>query len=102
MPTQMSDDEIRKLAASRVARKRGFFIHLTVYLVINAFLVVIWFVTSSASKSWFPWFVFPMAGWGVALLFHCMSVFAFPKGGGDWEEREIRKEMDRIKKGSSS
>ena len=95
----MSEEEIRKLAESRVAKKRGFFIHLTVYIVVNIFLVIIWAVTSSVSGFWLPWFVFPLAGWGVGLLFHCLSVFAFPKGGSDWEQREIEKEIDRLKKG---
>jgi hypothetical protein len=94
----MSEEEIRKLAESRVGQKKGFFIHLTVYIVINAFLVIIWAVTSSVSKYWFPWFVFPLAGWGVGLLFHGLNVFVFPKSGGDWEQREIRREMDRIRK----
>ena len=99
MPSQMSEEEIRKLAAFRVYKKRGFFIHLTVYIVINIFLVIIWAVTGSISGFWFPWFIFPLAGWGVGLLFHCMSVFVFPKGGSDWEQKEIEKEMDKLRKG---
>jgi hypothetical protein len=100
MSSQMSEEEIRKLAQSRVAHKKGFFIHLTVYIVINIFLVIIWAVTSSISHFWFPWFVFPLAGWGVAVIFHCLNVFVFPKSGSDWEQREIQKEMDRIRKNS--
>lgn len=100
MPSQMSEEEIRKLAESRVSRKKGFFIHLTVYIIVNSFLVIIWAITSSVAKYWFPWFIFPLAGWGVGLLFHGMSVFAFPKGGSDWERKEIEKEMDKLRKGS--
>jgi hypothetical protein len=100
MPSQMSEEEIRKLAESRVSRKKGFFIHLIVYIVVNSFLVIIWAITSSVAKFWFPWFIFPLAGWGVGLLFHGMSVFAFPQGGSDWERKEIEKEMDKLRKGS--
>ncbi len=100
MSSQQSEEEIRKMAESRVAEKKGFFIHLTVYILVNAFLSIIWAVTSSVSGSWFPWFVFPLAGWGIGLLIHCLTVFAFPKAGGDWERKEIKKEMDRLRKES--
>lgn len=98
MSHQMSEQEIRSLAESRVAQKKGFFIHLTVYVLVNLLLVIIWAVTSSISGSWFPWFAFPLAGWGIGLLIHCLNVFAFPEKGGDWERREIQKEMDKIRK----
>lgn len=94
MSSQMSEEEIRSLAKSRVEKKKGFFIHLLIYLVINAMLFVIWAVTGSQ----FPWFVFPLAGWGIGLLFHGLDVFVFPQAGSDWEQKEIRKEMDRLRK----
>ncbi|MBN1375363.1 MAG: 2TM domain-containing protein [Dehalococcoidia bacterium] len=94
MSSQMSEEQIRSLAESRVEKKKGFFIHLFIYLAINVMLVIIWAVTGSP----FPWFVFPLAGWGIGLLFHCLSVFAFPQAGSDWERKEIQKEMDRLRK----
>ena len=54
MPSQMSEEEILKLARFRVYKKRGFFIHLTVYVVINIFLVIIWAVTALISGFGFP------------------------------------------------
>jgi hypothetical protein len=98
MSSQLTEEEIRRMAHSRVAEKKGFFIHLTVYILVNALLVVIWAITSSYSKSPFPWFVFPLAGWGIGLLIHCLTVFVFPRAGSDWERKEIQKEMDRLKK----
>jgi hypothetical protein len=100
MSSQLTEEEIRKMAQSRVAEKKAFFIHLTVYILVNALLVVIWAVTSSYSGYRFPWFIFPLAGWGIGLLIHCLATFVFPKAGSDWERREIQKEMDRLKKGS--
>jgi hypothetical protein len=99
MSSQLSEEDIRRIAESRVAEKKGFFIHLTIYILVNALLAIIWALTSFASKSWFPWFVFPLAGWGIGLLIHCLNVFAFPKAGSDWERKEIQKEMDRLRKG---
>jgi hypothetical protein len=42
------------------------------------------------------WFGFPMLGWGIGLLAHGLSVFAF-RGwfGPQWEERKIREYLDR-------
>jgi len=94
MSVQMSDDEIRKLAQRRVAAKKGFFSNLASYIVINAMLVVIW----ALSGGGYPWFLWVAGFWGVGLIFHALGVFVFPKEGGDWEQAEIRKEMDRIKK----
>jgi len=102
MPTQMTDEEIRKKARERVQAKKGFFIHLTVYLAVNSFLWVIWLVTmggslagSAGTHVWQTWPLFPTLGWGIGLVMHFFSVFAFQ---GNWEENEVEKEVARIKK----
>jgi hypothetical protein len=95
MSVQMSDDEIRKLAQRRVAAKKGFFTNLATFLVINAMLFVIWMVGGGG----YLWFLWVAGFWGVGLLFHAFNVFLFPREGGDWEQREIQKEMAKIKKG---
>lgn len=91
----MSEDEIRKIAMSRVVAKKGVFIHLIVYVVVNAVLVTIWAVTGAG----YPWFLWVLGFWGLGLIFNILGVFVFPKEGGEWERREIQKEMERMKKG---
>ncbi|MDD5312245.1 MAG: 2TM domain-containing protein [Dehalococcoidia bacterium] len=98
MTAQMSEEEMRKIAESRVAQKKGFFIHLIVYITVNAFIVGIWAVTSGLTNFNYPWFIYPMGGWGIGLIFHFLGVFVFPKQGGDWERREIQKELEKLKK----
>jgi hypothetical protein len=44
----------------------AFRVHLGVYLAVQALLVVTWALTSAA----FPWFVFPLLGWGIGLAAH--------------------------------
>jgi 2TM domain-containing protein len=44
----------------------GFVVHATVYVATNLFLFVIWGVTGAG----FPWFVFPLLGWGIGLAAH--------------------------------
>ena len=59
MPTKMTEDEIYEQAKKRVEEKKGFIIHLTVYIVINIMLVLIW---AFAAGGGFPWFIFPLGG----------------------------------------
>jgi hypothetical protein len=80
-------------AARRHARAlRGFYTHATVYALVNAGLVTASLL--GGSERW--WFAFPMLGWGIGLLAHGLSVFAF-RGwlGPQWEERKIREYLDR-------
>ena len=94
MPETMSEEEVYKLARKRVQDKKDFVTHLSVYIVINAMLVVIWAITSRG----YPWFIWPMLGWGVGLVFHGLSVFVFDRTGS-WERTEIEKEAARLRGG---
>lgn len=58
--------------------RRGFYIHLTAYLVVNVLLVGINFATST-NYLWFKW---PLLGWGVGILAHGLATFALPKRSG--------------------
>jgi uncharacterized membrane protein len=107
MSNGMSDEEIRRLAIQKVRRKRRFFSHLTVYLIVNAFLWCMWALSASgvsAGYGWgmhgttFPWPIFITVFWGIGLISHAMGVFAFH---GSWEQKEIDKEIARLKKGDS-
>jgi hypothetical protein len=106
MSIEMSDEEIRRLAIQRVRRKRRFFSHLTVYLIVNAFLWLMWALSASGiavAYGWgmmrgtaFPWPVFVTVFWGIGLISHGLGVFAFH---GGWEQKEIDREIEQIKKG---
>jgi fatty acid desaturase len=91
MPTQMSEEEIYEEARKRVAEKKEFRTHFIVYLCVNALLVIIWAVTSRG----FPWFVFPLGGWGIGVLFHFLNVYVFSR---EADTREIEKEAEKIRK----
>jgi hypothetical protein len=53
-------------ARKRVEAKRNFTSHAVSYVVINAFLVGIWFVTG-AGYFWPAWII---GGWGIGLVMH--------------------------------
>ena len=95
MSVQLSEEELYKEAKKRVKEKKDFFKHLAIYVVINAMLIMIWaFLTDDE----FPWFLFPLGGWGIGLLFHFLDAFVFSREM-DWEKRAIEREMERLRKG---
>ena len=68
-------DEQRQWAIRRIRAKRVFWIHLAVYLAVNALLIVIWAMTSGA----YFWPVWPMLGWGIGVVAHAVSVYVGPR-----------------------
>ena len=79
---------LRDLAVERLKKKAEFRVHLLSYVMVNTFLVIIWAVTSPG----FFWPVFPIAGWGIGLVFHAWDAY----GRGVPTEQQIRQEMDRL------
>jgi len=94
MTPQLSDEEIYAQARKRVEEKKGFFAHLTVYVLVNTMMILVWVFLARSSH---PWFVWTLGGWGVGLVLHYLSVFVFSRRGG-WENRELAREIDRIKR----
>jgi hypothetical protein len=78
--------------ARRHARKlRGFYTHLLVFAAVNLGLFVL-DMLGNPGRLWFGW---PLAGWGLGVACHGLSVFAFHGGfGREWEERAIRRYLD--------
>ena len=79
-------------ALKQARELRGFYNHLFIYLIVNAFLAIVDWM-SSPDRLWFYW---PLLGWGVGLLIHGLNVFMGTRGfGADWEERKARELMER-------
>ena len=90
----MSEKAIYEQAKKRVEEKKGFYVHLTVYVLVNALLVIIWAFPGGGG---YPWFLWPMGGWGIGILAHFLGVFLFSRRSR-WERREIEKEIERLKR----
>ncbi len=85
-------------AKKRLEREKGFYSHLTVYIIINIALL---FINSDfideGFNNWLDWnlYITPIA-WGIGLFFHGISVFGrntfFNK---NWEEKKIKELMDK-------
>lgn len=94
MSTPMSEQELYEKAKKIVEEKKGFFSHLAVYIVVNTMFILIWAFPSGGG---YPWFLWPLGGWGIGLLFHFLGVFVFSRETG-WERRAIEKEVERLRK----
>ena len=83
--------DIDTLARRRAGAKLGWYIHATVYLLVNAVV----FAMSRYAFGERPWSVFPLLGWGLGLALHGVSVFVLGKGSG-LRERMVQKERERL------
>lgn len=83
-------------AKKRVEELKGFYSHLTVYVLVNLGLLILNLLTSPHSL----WFFWPLFGWGIGVVAHAVSTFAPGRfWGTEWEERKIRQLMDKDKNG---
>jgi len=78
-------------AKAKVEALKGFYIHLTVYIVVNIGLFLIDTVATPDGL----WFFWPLTGWGIAVVIHGLTVLGRGRRlGADWEERKIREMME--------
>ncbi len=92
---EVIEDKDYEKARKRVDDLKGWYSHLTAYIVVNIFL----FLLNALSSPGNWWFYWPLLGWGVGLASHGLATFAWmPFMKDDWEERKIKEIMDRRKK----
>lgn len=91
MNTPMTAEEIDKLARKRAGAKLGWFIHATVFFVVNLGL----FLMSDFGFGQRRWSVFPLVGWGIGLALHGISVWLLG-AGSQLRERLVASERERI------
>jgi hypothetical protein len=85
-----TDKQLHELARKRV----DFRAHLVVYFVTNAALWIIWFLTGQG----YVWPVWPMAGWGIGVIFHYLFDYRPSRLLSEEEENnKLKKEMQEHK-----
>lgn len=75
-------------AAKRVEELKGFYGNLISYCVFIPFL---FFINWRTNPSYW-WAFWPMLGWGIGVASHAFKTFGI---GRDWEERQIKKYMEK-------
>ena len=80
------------LAKEQVEKIKGFYVHLTIYLIFVPVFIWLNFISDAG----FPWAIFPIGGWGFGVMGHAAETFNYnPFFGKDWEERKIKDLMDK-------
>lgn len=92
-------------AKKRVDEIKGFYVHLTIYLAVNTLITIVNIVKNmgngeSLGEAIWDYGTFAVwLFWGIGLLFHAIKVFSLnPFFNKDWEQRQIRKYMEKEKK----
>lgn len=86
-------------ARKKVEKLKGFYGHLTSYIIINVFiLALIGFNMDEGESFWQIEHFFTAFFWGIGLAFHAAGVFGPDLFLGEkWEERKIREYMSNRK-----
>jgi len=93
-PNNVAYHDAYKQAEQRVQAKMGFYGHLTAYILVNGLLIAIYLFTTAGG---YPWFIWPMLGWGIGLAFHFAGVFGFgSSNSAEVRRRMIEEEMRRM------
>ena len=85
------EDNLETVAKQRVQARMGFVIHAMIYAVMNGGFVVIWLLTGRG----YPWFLWPLVGWGIGVLAHAATLVIGP--GSAAERRAIEREVRRLR-----
>lgn len=93
----MNKDERRRQAREIALARYAFRWNLGLYVVINAALVGLWYLTGPfAGTDVFPWPVFPIVFWGIGVSAHYVAAYRRPEGA--WiaheTERILREEEE--------
>ncbi len=89
-PTLISSEEERII--EYVRDLKGFYTHLTSYVLVMLALFVINFVFTPG----YIWAFWAALGWGIGILVHGLNVFELINWfGPDWERRQVEKRLGR-------
>jgi hypothetical protein len=89
-----ADSVLRERAIHQLKTRRDFRAHLLAYVLVNAFLWLVWGVVyAAAAGPWFPWPLLPLFGWGIGLTFHDWDTY----DGKALTDEEIGRETDRLR-----
>jgi 2TM domain len=94
MENSNSEYERYQKASKQVREIKGFYGHLTSYVIVLAILIYL----NLKYTPEYLWFIWTMLGWGIGLLSHAIRVFNwFPFLNKEWEERKIKQFMEEDK-----
>jgi len=96
----IDEEEKLKSVRRRVQKQRVFWSSCITFIWVNLLLLIINLITSPRHL-WFYWVTII---WAIVLIGQAINTFSIRDRfiGQDWEERKVRKEMERWKKDKKS
>jgi len=89
----MSDEKLRSIAQRRYFIKRGFAYHLSLFLIVSAVMVLIYFLTGKG----YPWFAWPIGLWALFIAGHIVGTINSLRRI-DGRPTAVDREMQRLRK----
>lgn len=105
---------IEAIAREKIQKKKDFYRHFRAYLIVSVMIILAnlipffikwWGSYPDAPLSevleelffYYPyWYVqYPIIGWGIAVFVHFLTVFGFGKHLDNWEERTLRRAIEK-------
>ena len=71
--------------------EKAFQAHAATWFVVNAFLFLIWLITTAPGH---PWFLYPAGGWGIAVALQAYATYNIPHDD-ELEAGEERAQLGR-------
>ncbi|MGV6846664.1 MAG: 2TM domain-containing protein [Lutibacter sp.] len=86
-------------AQKKVKSIKGFYVHATVFILVNLFILVSRALSSGGWEVFWQWQSYStLLFWGIGLAFHGFNVFGMDLIlGKNWEQRKIKEIMDKEK-----
>jgi len=85
------EELLRQRAVRQVRKRRDFYGHLLVFVLVNAVVITIW---ATVGDGGFFWPMFLILGWGIGLVMNAWDVFYRSYE----DEGQIQQEIDRIRR----
>ena len=85
----MEREEMVRTARRRARMQFGFFIHLTVFIAVNALL----YLTKQQASSVYAWPAIPLGGWAIGLTVHGLALYL---SGTGLRERMVEAELRKL------
>jgi 2TM domain len=96
---QDNNHEAYEMAQKKVKKLKNFYIHLIVYILVNAYILIKNYSNLIEGERFFSFETFSTAFfWGIGLVAHAFSVFVpYFVLGKEWEEKKINEYMNNEK-----
>lgn len=92
MNAEVNYTEEEKTVIDQVRAIKGFYSHLSMYVLVIVLLFIINYMSNPAHL----WVVWPALGWGIGVINHALNAFeVFSFFGPEWERRQIEKRLGR-------